>query len=252
MADAGFTLTGASIPEGEDPLGIWNVAPEAVSFAAGEQVPEVPTWRVNLPASPEAAQVRLAAREQALALARRDLERARRDLAQFDPSEAVAFDVGDPLSAQHRALREHVNALQTPVAFGIEPPQWIVDSEAYRQWKAFVERVRQLVSHYARVETTVGSRFIGRTEVGWTGDFGTTWAEHVISPSTSEHQQAVHLALASRVAFVRIVSVVATGAAGLAVKASVPGGQLLLLPATWRFVKDVLKELRTSWPDLQL
>jgi hypothetical protein len=63
--------------------------------------------------------------------------------------------------------------------------------------------------------------------------------------------QSVHLALRSRLALVRIVSVVATGAAGLAVKAAVPGGQLLLLPAVWKFVRDVLAELRQSWPDLK-
>ena len=39
-------------------------------------------------------------------------------------------------------------------------------------------------------------------------------------------------------------TVVAGGAAGLAAKAAVPGGELLLLPASWRFVKEVLQELR--------
>ena len=65
------------------------------------------------------------------------------------------------------------------------------------------------------------------------------------------HLQSVHLALSSRIALIRIVSVVATGAAGLAIKAAVPGGQLLLLPAVWRFVRDALEELRQSWPHIQ-
>jgi hypothetical protein len=53
------------------------------------------------------------------------------------------------------------------------------------------------------------------------------------------------------VALIRLVSVIATGAAGLAIKAAIPGGQVLLLPAAWRFVRDVLKQLRQSWPQLQ-
>jgi hypothetical protein len=64
------------------------------------------------------------------------------------------------------------------------------------------------------------------------------------------HRQSVHLALGARIALIRIVSVVATGAAGLAVKAAIPGGQVLLLPAIWKFVRDVLAELRQSWPKL--
>jgi hypothetical protein len=251
MSETGFTLSGLSLPEREDPLGVWDVEPASVSFAAGEQEPEVPTWHVALPSSSKAAQAHLAARAKALDLSRRDLTHAERELMRFDPSGAVAFDVGDPLSEQQRALRTQVEALQTPVAFGVKPPQWIADSEAYRQWNEFVARVRQMVSDYARIETTSGGRFVGRTEVGWTGDFGTTWAGELTQASMAEHREAVHLALSSRIALARLVSVVATGAAGLAVKASIPGGQVLLLPATWRFVRDVLKELRASWPDIE-
>jgi hypothetical protein len=58
------------------------------------------------------------------------------------------------------------------------------------------------------------------------------------------HHRAVHLALASRVALMRMVTVVGTGAAGLALRLTVPGAQLLVLPAAWRFVQDVLREWR--------
>jgi hypothetical protein len=57
------------------------------------------------------------------------------------------------------------------------------------------------------------------------------------------HLDAVKLAIASRLSLVQLVIVVATGALELALKASVPGGQVLLLPAVYRYVKDVLAEL---------
>ncbi len=251
MTGAGFTLTGVSRSEAEDPLGIWAVEAEAVSFGAGEAAPDVLTWRVDLSENPEAAQTELAARAKALELSQRDLAHAERELARFDPSEPVAFGTGDRLTDPRQALRQSVTTLQRPVAFGPGESERVMDSDAYKQWNSFVERVREMVSHYVRIETTVGGRFVGRTEVGWTGDFGTTWAPALTPSSIAEHRQAVHLALASRIALTRLVSVVATGAAGLAVKASVPGGQVLLLPATWRFVRDVLKELRASWPDIE-
>ena len=250
MSNGGFTLTGVSRAEAGDPLGVWAVEPEVMAFGA-EAAPAVPTWRVELPDAPEAAQAQLATREQALALSRRDLARAERELAQFDPTEPVAFSAEDRLHDPRQTLHQRVRALQEPVAFAAGEPAQAMDSEAFRQWNAFVERVRELVSHYARIETTVGGRFVGRTEVGWTGDCDTTWAPEIAFSSMEAHREAVHLALASRIALTRIVSVVATGAAGLAVKASIPGGQVLLLPATWRFVRDVLKELRTSWPDIK-
>jgi hypothetical protein len=44
-------------------------------------------------------------------------------------------------------------------------------------------------------------------------------------------------------ALIRMVTIVATGAAGLALTLSIPGGQLMALPAVWKFVRDVLKEM---------
>ena len=65
------------------------------------------------------------------------------------------------------------------------------------------------------------------------------------------HLQAVHLALGSRIALLRLLIVVGTGAAKLALRLVVPGAQLLVLPAVWKFVRDVLRELRQSWPQIQ-
>jgi len=61
------------------------------------------------------------------------------------------------------------------------------------------------------------------------------------------HYHSVHLALASRLAMLHMISIVGTGAIGVAAKFAIPGGQLLALPAAWKFVQDVLKE----WKNLK-
>lgn len=257
MAGYSFTLSGVGLPGGEDPLGLWTIPQDdAVSFSAGAAAPpEEPTWRIELPASPEEAQAILADQIQASELARRDLVNVSRDLAYIGRTETVSFSTSDPLLAQKTELLATLDAFQSPVSYGLfkrkDKEQEDEEQESHRQWLAFVERVQQIVAHYARIETALAGLDVGRTTVGWTGDFTTAWASNVTLEMMRTHRQSVHLALDSRIALIRIVSIVAAGAAGLAVKAAIPGGQVLLLPAAWRFVRDVLAELRRSWPKLQ-
>ncbi len=257
MTNYSLTLSGVGLPEGEDPLGLWTVPPDdAVSFAAGAAAPpEEPTWRIELPESPEEAQAILADQIQASELASRDLASVNRDLTYIGRTEAVSFSTSDPLLAQKTELLGTLDAFQSPVSYGLfsrkDEKKEHEDRKAHQQWLAFVERVQKTVANYARIETALAGREIGQTAVGWTGDFATTWQPNVTIGMMRTHRQSVHLALGARIALIRIVSIVATGAAGLAVKAAVPGGQVLLLPAIWKFMRDVLAELRQSWPKLE-
>ncbi len=243
MAEQGLTLSGIAM-SGGDPLGMWDAAaePESVSFGVGSSAPsdDAPTWRIRLPAEPEAAQAVLAGYRQAQERGQQDLTRAQREMAQLDDS--VSFGVLDELQAQKSALQAEVNELGSPVSYGLGRRQ--DKDEMSRQWNDFVGQVRQLVTNYAYVETALADELVGTTSVHWKGDFVTTWEPGLESRAMQTHFQAVQLALAWRLALMRTVSVVATGAAGLAVKAAVPGKQILILPAAWKFVRDVLKELR--------
>jgi hypothetical protein len=256
MPEYRFTLSGATFPEGGDPLGLWQPSESPVSFAAGSAVsadgtpPAGPIWRVELPASLEGAQQILESRMHALKRARGDLLTATEELDRLSVGRGVSFGTSEELAAQKAALLETVDELRRPVSFGILPKR-IKDPESYRQWQAFVEQVRQVIAHYAQIETALAGSTVGLTTVGWTGDCATTWAPDITVDTMQTHVMSVRLTLESRVALMRVVSVVATGAAGLAVKAAIPGGQLLLLPAIWKFVRDVLAELRQSWPKLR-
>ena len=285
MPESTFSVAGLALPEGQDPLGLWQVPErpardEAVAFSVGEAKapaePEAPTWRVSLPDSPEAAQAILQRQSRAMQLAQRDLQRVDRQLTAFDPQKeeaGVSFSAADELSAPKSDLLQSIARYQPApetevVAYGLfswrkdrkkaeekKPRSRATlapeDRQTMAQWRAFMEQVRRTVGNYAHVETEIGALRVGATAVSWTGDFTTTWAMDVAPVAMRVHTQSVHLALASRIALLRIVSVVTTGAAGLALKAAVPGGQVLLLPATWRFVRDVLAELRRSWPQLR-
>ncbi len=263
MSEYSFVLSGVELPEGQDPLGLWSVpAGDMVSFSAESAAPPgEPTWRIELPESTETTQAILASRTQAAELVHKDLAHIDQNLTHISRTEVVSFSPSDPLLAQKSELLETLDAFQSPVSAASATQYSLFsrkdkekeseDQENYRQWVAFVERVQHIVANYARVETAQGGRELGRTAVSWTGNFETTWAANVTLQTMRTHRQSVHLALDSRIALIRIVSVVVTGAVGLAVKASVPGGQVLLLPAVWKFVRDVLVELRKSWPKLE-
>ena len=250
MAAHSFTLSGVALPGDQDPLGIWSVSAErAVSFSAGTNAPVEPAWRIELPDSVEDIEAILTDKDRALELTGENLVQVDRELARLSPT-VPSFAPSEEFSMQKNVLLAAVDEIREPVSFGLLPEK-VQDQESYRRWIDLVEQVRQIVAHYARIETAIAGSNVGFTTVGWGGDFATTWEPGVRPKDMGVHVRSVHLALASRIALLRLVSVIATGAAGLAAKAAIPGGQVLLLPAAWRFVRDVLKELRQSWPQLQ-
>jgi hypothetical protein len=143
-----------------------------------------------------------------------------------------------------------MRALEAPVSFALDWGEDAERREVFRHWRAFIGEVLGIVSQYARVETEVAGVLVGRTTVGWRGDFNTHLVRDATASALALHREAVALALSSRIALVRMLIVVGTGAARLALQLTVPGAQLLVLPAAWTFVRDVLKQLR-EWEDVR-
>lgn len=255
MENYGFTLSGVTLPGGMDPMGLWEVrdAPP-VSYAAPAAVtlPQEPTWRAQLPASLDEAAALLQAQAHIQALAGQDLARIALELERLTQPALASFSSADPLAVEKSALLAAVDRLQTSaVSYSISQRVDPEEQETVRQWDTFVAEIRRMVTHYAHIHTTIAGTDVGLTTVSWTGDFATHWVPGSQPDAMPLHIQAVQMALDSRLALIRVASVVVAGAAGLIAKAAVPGGQLLLLPAAWRFVRDVLRELRQSWPQLQ-
>lgn len=250
-----FQLSGLSFPGGDQDLfGVWDVAPAAssVSFGVGAAEPEVAVWGANLPGSHAEAQALLQARQEAVRQQQAELINIERRLAQLaQPGESVSFAVG--ASGPDADLLAAINRYDpTSVSYGLR--DWIkqnaqdrAEVEASSQWRGFLDQVRDKVMNYARVGTTVDGAPLGSTAVSWAGDFKTVWVPSVTAADMQLHYQNVNFALASRLALMRLVGVVGAGAANIAVKLTVPGGQLLVLPAVWKFVRDVMAE----WRNLQ-
>jgi hypothetical protein len=255
MAEYNFALSGVTLPGTEDLFGIWTVpTPAEVSFdMQAAEAPDEPTWRIQLPAPLADAQAILNAQSQTLQRSESDLFSAERRLAQlglsYEAGEAgVAFAA---LPAPEADLLATLSRIESPISFEVSGAKERAQQETSSQWRVFVEQVRHMVSHYARVETEVGGTLVGYTAVGWTGDFDTVWEADVAADSMGLHHQSVQLALGSRLALIRLLTIVGAGATKLALRLTIPGAQLLVLPAAWKFVRDVLEELRRSWPELQ-
>jgi hypothetical protein len=101
----------------------------------------------------------------------------------------------------------------------------------------------------ARVETSTGGTAVARTTLGWTGDCATVWSSQWGDSQARLHLRTVALALASRVALVRTLSLALQGAGLIAVTVGIPGGPLLALPAVWRFITRVQHEIMTNRND---
>ena len=249
---AAFTFAGIALPDAADPLGIWRMAdaaPEAYAAPVAPESVEGLRWRIDLPAEKRDAQLALRERLAAAKAREADLDKAARRLSELVVPAAYALGPGaDALAAPavgpaEAALLAEVERLyRAPIAYageGDSLPRRLLAEKADQLLLQF----RRLVQYYARVEITVGGRLVGLTVVDWSGDFQTTWQGDVGPAEMTLHLDGVRLALASRQALLRLVGVVTTGALSLAATASVPGGQLLLLPAVYRYVRDVLAEL---------
>lgn len=277
-----FELLSSPIAEQTDNvLGVWHTAPgeaEAVSFAApgaegGDAGPEVPIWRVNIPADTANANQAL---DRNLAHMGHTIDalpdaqaRLNQLLAQAHRStDSVSFAVGDTDTVLPPAEQQLLDMLgqiketnEEPVSFGWfdglkpKPPEVPKEiTEAEEQFREIIARVTQAVMYFAVVETKVDSRLIGQTSLTWLGDSNTLWARRIKPDHLALHDRTLRLTIESRHALLRTFMLAAQGALKLSALLATPGGPLLALPAAWKFTNQVLGELsayRTKQAELE-
>lgn len=256
MTDNTFQLSGFVLPGvNEDPFGMWKVVPatSGVSFAAGEAAPpEEPVHRVSF-ASIDEGRALLQLKQDSLSEQEALLHQAEQRLAEIGISDsgvsfAAPIDQSPEFVQPEQDLATALQRLTVPVSYGLfdrkKQEEQEADLEATSQWRRFLEQVREMIANYARVETEIAGMPIGQTAVSWTGDFRTIWTPAVGVDDMTLHRRNVEVTLQWRLGTMHFVGVVGAGAANVAVKLGVPGGQLLALPAVWNFVKDVLREWR--------
>jgi hypothetical protein len=242
-------------------FGVWDTvaapATGEVSFAApGADAPEedVPVWSVNLSpdlgvaaAQMDASLARVAASRDALTTARTRLDAL---VAQKQSTSTVSFAVASAEPELPPAEQELLKQLATikgeeaEVSFGLFGLPSRGDLEAAEeQFKAVLARMAQSLIYYALVETRIDGRLAGQTAISWSADARTIWQSGNPSEVFALHQRSLTLAIQSRNTLIRMFMLTAQGAVKLSALLATPGGQLLALPAAWKFINQVLAEI---------
>ncbi len=258
----------------EDPLGLWTSVPAPaqagmVHFGIGDEEssappPDVPVFRVNLPAN-------LAASREALRSSAATFEQvnsalddvpgrltdlvARTQERQQKQAAGVSFDVqsfepepgpeGDLLSLLGDADAEAgAEKASGDVHFGIGEPVSEAWLEAKSRFEALLEQINREVLHFAWVETNLGGRLISRTSVDWSGDAHTVWAEGVNAEQMALHQQTLKIVTQTRNMRLRLFVTVASGATKVAGLLATPGGAVLALPAVYQYVTKIVAQAK--------
>jgi hypothetical protein len=246
----------------EEPLGLvgpWEAAPPApLSFDVGSEppAPDVPVWRVNLPEDETEAELALSQAEAQLLASESSLDQVPARLEALTSAAprggGVSFDIssfsvedGSPeasaldLLAQAQAIEQG-----RPVSYGLEGLASEAWEHARDQFEAFLGQIQREVLNLAWVETSSGTLLLARTVVGWSGDSNTLWSAETTPGQRQLHRRALTAAVKSRLLRIRIFSTVTGGAAKLALLFTTPAGAVLALPAAWKFVNEILKEIK--------
>lgn len=261
-----FETTGTS-----DPLELWSPTPqpEMVHFGIGDEAasppPDVPVFRVNLPGSAESAGEAFDSSEayfERVNAALDDVPTRLDDLvnrmqARQAAGDSVSFDVasleGEPgPEGDLLLLLEDVYKTETAetgtemVHFGIEDVSEPVSQawqEARARFDALIEQINREVLHFAWVETKVAGQLIARSEVDWSGDATTLWAETVSEEQKNLHHRALNVTARSRNMKLRLFVTVAGGAAKVTTLMAA-GTPILALPAVYQYVMSIVRQVR--------
>lgn len=247
-----------------DLLGIWQPTPIpstelafGLTDAPAEEADTDLVWSVSLPADTNLAQSALHQRYHELQLTKAANDQAQRQLTTLAPqtSEQVSFGGLSPVETPEATTPADIRLWDTlaylrgeeeqSLSFGIGPSDIAANwSQTVAEFQAFMKQVLQLMRPTLQVETNMGINLIAASQVGLTGDLTTNWYQTQSSANRSLHEQTLILSLQSRITILQLVGQISTGAAVLAVRFNLPGGQLMALPAAWRYLQDVSRQAR--------
>ncbi len=249
-----FVLSGSQSPEA-DLFGVWSAVQDGVEIPvafdlSGGKSSEPAVFVCDLPTNLQQAGLQIQTAESALesSLAGLDAADARLDTLVRAQAGGVSFSApgyipGSPesqLLALLDAAAPGSDWESTSFAAGeIRISQW---GKATAEFHEFMQRLNQVVGHFAWVETQVNSRLVVRSSVGWTGNLDTAWSTSPTREMAQLHQRTLRLALSSRAAILRAFGVISAGAVKLTALVASPAGAVLALPAAWKFIRQVQAE----------
>jgi hypothetical protein len=172
-----------------------------------------------------------------------EIAAARLDRHLRQPETATVYGVETPApeAALSALLQAATGAAEPVFALPDSPSLW---SRVVTDFTAVLATARRMCAYPAWVETSAAGQLFGRTVVSWTGEQVSVWQASPAHRDVFAHIRVLDLAIRTRAAFLRMVAVVARAAKVLTALAT-PLGPVLALPAAWKFVDEVVREL--SW-----
>lgn len=244
-----FTIKGLAESD-HDLLGVWQPSTGsdfAFSGQAADAEPESVVWSVVVPDDWSAADSALQQQQTNLRLTQRFAHEAKQRLETLSPQtvEAVSFSTIDTPETTLFSNLEHLKSPHQPssIAFTTsgETDGWW---HTLNEYETFMTQLLQLLGPTLQVETQTGTMLLAFSSVGVTSNISTVWQHQSERQAHALHQRTVALCLQSRLALLQLVGQVMVGAAVLAARFNLPGGQLLALPAAWRYIQDVINQGR--------
>jgi hypothetical protein len=260
-------------------VGPWRCAPAGlVAFDAGE--PSAPRWRVDLGRDAAASHHALAGGERSVAethallddVPRRLADALDRALAARTRTSGSSPPLAPALVSAHgESPTWGTHALAGAVAAALAPERaaearliaalagdtaplelarlaWSAEPEAPAEHEPgrlaqLLDRVADLARGRSRIETRVEGALVAQSITTLTGDTELWIAPRLSLTGARLHARSAAVAVRTRHAWARILTLTVRGAGRLAML-GLPGGAISAVPLVWRFVRDVLRELR--------
>lgn len=195
--------------------------------------------------------------ERALAVATRELTRA--PSAGSSPAGGAALSwslsTSAPLRAPGRSAEAQliralcgapVNASPRASAASLSWSSGAPDDEPGRLAQ-LLDRVADLARGRARIATHIEGALVAHSVTTLSGDTELWLASRLSLGEARLHARSVAIAVRTRNAWLRILTLLARAASRL-VALGLPAGGVAALPVLWRFVRDVLAEIRARRP----
>ena len=106
-----------------------------------------------------------------------------------------------------------------------------------------LDQIADLARGHARIETRLEGALVAHSLMTLSGDTELWIARRLSVAGAQLHARSVAVAVRTRHAWARILTLVARGCARI-IALGLPGASLTALPMVWRFVRDVLREVR--------
>lgn len=244
-------------------LGLWETTElpeESHSFSTTVDSSSRPQiWRANLPSDVDQANSHLHVAAARLDLMTQNLDAVPERLERFAAEwrgQSFSFG-GEALESQPEAeLRDFLQEIElgaSSESFSFLDDVTGLDvSSSLDRFLEFLNQLRNTLANYAWVETSLGTRVIARTAVGWSADVSAAWVPGLTAAESAVHYRTLTLALKTRDVLARTCIIVAQAAVKISLLLSTPVTAPLALLAAYKFVRALIEQLQTmSLQDIQ-